>query len=37
VVAAFERVDRHLERPAAHHLAAMRELRRAVQQALAAE
>lgn len=37
VVAAFERVDPHLERPAADHLAAMRELRRAVQQALAAE
>ena len=27
VVAAFERVDRHLERPAGDHLAAMRELR----------
>jgi DNA-binding MarR family transcriptional regulator len=37
VVAAFERLERHLDRPAADHLAAMRELRRAVQQALAAE
>jgi DNA-binding MarR family transcriptional regulator len=37
VVAAFERVERHLDRPAADHLAAMRELRRAVQQALASE
>jgi DNA-binding MarR family transcriptional regulator len=37
VVAAFERVEHHLERPAADHLAAMRELRRAVQQALASE
>jgi DNA-binding MarR family transcriptional regulator len=37
VVAAFERVERHLARPASDHLAAMRELRRAVQQALASE
>jgi len=37
VVAAFERVESHLERPAAEHLAAMRELRAAVQQALASE
>jgi len=37
VVAAFERVERHLERPAAEHLAAMRELRRAVQKAIASE
>jgi DNA-binding MarR family transcriptional regulator len=37
VVAAFERLERHLERPAPEHLAAMRELRRAVQQALASE
>jgi DNA-binding MarR family transcriptional regulator len=35
VVAAFSRVARHLERPAAEHLAASRELRRAVKQALA--
>jgi DNA-binding MarR family transcriptional regulator len=35
VVAAFERVDRHLERPAGDHLAAMRELRDAVRLALA--
>jgi DNA-binding MarR family transcriptional regulator len=37
VVAAFERVEQHLERPASDHLAAMRELRHAVQQALAPE
>jgi DNA-binding MarR family transcriptional regulator len=37
VVAAFERVERHLERPASEHLSAMRELRRAVQQALASQ
>jgi DNA-binding MarR family transcriptional regulator len=37
VVAAFERLERHLDRPATDHLAAMRELRRAVQQALAAD
>ena len=35
VVAAFERLDRHLERPARDHLAAMRELREAVRLALA--
>lgn len=35
VVAAFQRVDRHLERPAVEHLTALRELRRAVKQALA--
>jgi DNA-binding MarR family transcriptional regulator len=37
VVAAFERVERHLARPASDHLAAMRELRRAVQEALASQ
>ncbi len=37
VVAAYERVERHLERPATEHLTAMRELRRAVQSALASE
>jgi MarR family transcriptional regulator, 2-MHQ and catechol-resistance regulon repressor len=37
VVAAFGRVERHLDRPASDHLAAMRELRRAVQRALASE
>jgi len=35
VLAAFERVDRHLERPAGGHLAALRELREAVRLALA--
>jgi DNA-binding MarR family transcriptional regulator len=35
VVAAYERVVQHLERPAAEHLSASRELRRAVMQALA--
>ena len=35
VVAAFDRVDPHLERPAGEHLAAMRELREAVRLALA--
>jgi len=35
VVAAFDRVQRHLERPAGDHLAAMRELREAVRLALA--
>ena len=35
VVASFDRVERHLERPAAEHLAAMRELREAVRLALA--
>ena len=35
VVAAHERVARHLERPAAEHLTASRELRNAVKQALA--
>jgi len=35
VVTAFERVARHLERPAGEHLIASRALRRAVQQALA--
>lgn len=35
VVAAFERIDEHLERPAGEHLAASRELRNAVKQALA--
>jgi len=34
VVAAFERVARHLQRPAAEHLAASRELREAVRLAL---
>jgi DNA-binding MarR family transcriptional regulator len=37
VVAAYERVERNLERPAPEHLTAMRELRRAVQLALASE
>ena len=37
VVAAYERVESHLDRPAADHLVAMRELRRAVQQALASD
>jgi DNA-binding MarR family transcriptional regulator len=35
VVAAFERVEQHLERPAGDHLASTRELRAAVKQALA--
>jgi DNA-binding MarR family transcriptional regulator len=35
VVAAHRRIARHLERPAAEHLVSARELRRAVQQALA--
>ena len=35
VLAAFRRMAPHLERPAAEHLTASRELRRAVQQALA--
>ena len=35
VVAAFERVERHLHGPAGEHLAAMRELREAVRRALA--
>src|SRR5262249_17433165 len=35
VVAAYERVARHLERPAADHLVASRELREAVKRALA--
>ena len=35
VVAAFDRVERHLERPAGDHLAALRELREAVRLALA--
>jgi DNA-binding MarR family transcriptional regulator len=35
VVAAFERVDRHLARPADEHLATVRELRAAVRLALA--
>ena len=35
VVAAFERLDRHLARPAGEHLATMRELRKAVRLALA--
>lgn len=35
VVAAFERVNRHLARPAGEHLANMRELREAVRLALA--
>ncbi len=35
VVAAFERVERHLHGPADEHLAAMRELREAVRRALA--
>lgn len=35
VVAAFERVDRHLAHPAGDHVAAMRELREAVRLALA--
>jgi MarR family 2-MHQ and catechol resistance regulon transcriptional repressor len=35
VVAAYARVARHLERPPAEHLAASRELRRAVKEALA--
>lgn len=35
VVAAYERVTGHLDRPAAEHLAAMRELRHAVKEALA--
>jgi DNA-binding MarR family transcriptional regulator len=35
VLAAFDRVARHLERPPGEHLAASRELRRAVKQALA--
>jgi DNA-binding MarR family transcriptional regulator len=35
VLAAFERVQRHLERPAAEHLAAMREVREAVKETLA--
>ena len=34
VVAAFKRVERHLERPAVEHLTASRELRRAVRLAL---
>jgi MarR family 2-MHQ and catechol resistance regulon transcriptional repressor len=37
VVAAFERMEQHLERPAAEHLAALRELREAVKEALAEE
>jgi hypothetical protein len=35
VVAAFERVERHLERPAGDHLQALLELREAVRLALA--
>ncbi len=35
VLAAFDRVARHLERPPLEHLAASRDLRRAVKQALA--
>lgn len=35
VVAAFERMTPHLDRPAAEHLAAMRELRVAVKEAIA--
>jgi DNA-binding MarR family transcriptional regulator len=35
VVAAFERIEQHLERPAAEHLQAMREVRHAVREALA--
>lgn len=35
VVAAYERVTGHLDRPAAEHLAVMRELRHAVKEALA--
>jgi MarR family 2-MHQ and catechol resistance regulon transcriptional repressor len=35
VVAAFARMARHLERPTAEHLAALRDLRRAVKKALA--
>jgi DNA-binding MarR family transcriptional regulator len=35
VLAAFERVSRYLDRPPAEHLAASRDLRRAVKQALA--
>ncbi len=35
VMEAFRRVARHLERPAAEHLVASRELRRAVKQAIA--
>ena len=35
VVAAFERVERHLQGPARVHLSAMRELREAVRLALA--
>jgi DNA-binding MarR family transcriptional regulator len=35
VVAAFERMERHLERPAAEHMEAMREVRQAVKAALA--
>ena len=35
VVAAFDRLERHLERPADDHLVAMRELREAVRLALA--
>ena len=35
VVAAFERIDRYLERPAAEHVTVARELRRAVKRALA--
>jgi len=37
VVAAFDRVERHLERPAREHVARMRELRGAVRLALAEE
>jgi DNA-binding MarR family transcriptional regulator len=37
VVAAFERIESHLERPAADHLAAMRELRSAARKALASD
>jgi predicted ArsR family transcriptional regulator len=35
VVAAFERIEQHLERPASEHLGAARELRLAAKQALA--
>jgi hypothetical protein len=35
VLAAFERMEQNLERPAAEHLTALRELRGAVKQALA--
>jgi DNA-binding MarR family transcriptional regulator len=35
VTAAFARLERHLERPAADHLAAARELRRALRKAIA--